>query len=187
MSAAIPVTAGAAPAALPPPPEFVPYRELGDRPHVIVDGAPLRSTVLTLSHWPNNATPAALKRDTSTAIAFAYLDSPAFHQSVRWVSNSHFDEDGLFSMFTLCQPELALRHRRLLVDASAAGDFGVFTLRDAARLCFAVEAFACPELSPLPPEPFAGCERARTARLYPAMLSLLPELLEDRGRARAHP
>lgn len=167
------------PAELPAPARFVPYGELGARPNVIVDGPPQKATVLTLSHWPNNATPAELKRDTSTAIAFAYLDTPALHREQTIVSNSHFDEDGLFSMFALVNPATAMRHREWLVDASRAGDFGVFAHRNAARLAFTVEAFSDPEMSPLPGSTFAVCERHRTARLYSAMLERLPAILAD--------
>jgi len=163
--------------ALPPMPEFVPYGDIGNRPNIIVDGAPLPSTVLTLSHWPNNATPNPLKRDTSTATVFAYLDHPEYHIDVSSVSNNHFDEDGLFSMFALCRPDVALDHRELLVDASMAGDFGVCKQRDAARLCFTVELFASDTVSPLPAATFAGCERQRIAALYQEMLSRLPALL----------
>lgn len=167
------------PAELPEPARFVPYGELGARPNVIVDGPPQQATVLTLSHWPNNDTPAELKRDTSTAIAFAYLDTPSLHREQTIVSNSHFDEDGLFSMFALANPATAMQHRELLVDASRAGDFGVFSHRDAARLAFTVEAFADPAVSPLPKSTFAVCERRRTARLYAAMLERLPAILAD--------
>ncbi|UCG72185.1 MAG: hypothetical protein JSV45_13190 [Chromatiales bacterium] len=167
------------PASLPEPARFVPYGELGTQPNVIVDGPPQKATVLTLSHWPNNDTPAELKRDTSTAIAFAYLDTPALHREQTIVSNSHFDEDGLFSMFALVNPALATRYRELLVDASRAGDFGVFAHRDAARLAFTVEAFTDPEISPLPRSTFAVCERRRTAHLYAAMLERLPAILAD--------
>jgi hypothetical protein len=164
---------------LPEPADYVPYGDLGARPNVIVDGPPQQSTVLTLSHWPNNDTPAELKRDTSTAIAFAYLDTPSLHREQSIVSNSHFDEDGLFSMFALVDPATALQHRELLVDASRAGDFGVFEHRDAARLVFTVEAFADSLVSPLPKATFAVCERRRTARLYAAMLQRLSAILAD--------
>src|SRR5271166_6532835 len=52
---------------------YVPVEELGDRPHVLVDGATRAGSVLTLSHWPQSPTPAALARDTSAQIVFAFL------------------------------------------------------------------------------------------------------------------
>ena len=166
-------------ASLPDPVRYIPYKEIGDRRNIVVDGAPLHSTVLTLSHWPNNRTPEVLKRDTSTAIVFAYLDSPDLYQQVEIVTNNHFDEDGLFSMFALSQPTIALRHRELLIGGGMAGDFGVFTDRNAVRLCFIIEAFTDKRMSPLPKEAFTGCEHQRVTTFYRQMLERLPEILED--------
>jgi len=174
----------AGPGSLPPSPGYRPYRELGDTPNLIVDGAPLASTRLTLSHWPNNATPEALKRDTSTEICFAYLDRPEFHVDVPAVSNNHFDEDGLFSMLAVTRPQLALAHRELLIDASRAGDFGRFETRAATRLVFAVESCADPAASPLARDVFNACQARRVAPLYRAMLEYLPRLLDDLEAAR---
>ncbi|MEQ1801123.1 MAG: DUF6687 family protein [Gammaproteobacteria bacterium] len=166
-----------APPRLPVAARFAPYAAARTLPNIVVDGAPLPSTLLTLSHWPNNQSPPALKRDTSTATVFAYLDAPDLHQSVPWVTNNHFDEDGLFGMYALTEPERALPDRELLVAGSFAGDFGIVTDRDGARLCFAVEALTDPEVSPLPAEIFA--ETDRVAALYTAMLESLPSLLRD--------
>lgn len=163
--------------ALPAPAALLPYAEARQRPHVVVDGAPLPSTVLTLSHWPNNRTPAALRRDTSTATAFAYVDTPSLHVAVPGVTSNHFDEDGLFSMYVVAAPGEALRHRDLLIAGSFAGDFGVVRSRDAARLCFAIETLTDPHDSPLPPAVFAATDRV--AALYGALLPRLPELLDD--------
>lgn len=165
------------PAQLPAGARFSPYAAARHLPNIVVDGATLPSTLLTLSHWPNNQSPPALRRDTSTAIAFAYLDAPDLHLSVPWVTNNHFDEDGLFSMYVVTEPERAHADRDLLIAASEAGDFGVVTDPDGARLCFAIEALTDPEVSPLPPEIFA--EPDRVAALYTAMLESLPALLRD--------
>lgn len=165
---------------------YVPYREVGTQRNIIVDGAPLPSTVMTLSHWPNNQTPDVLKRDTSTATVFEYLNTPELHQQVGIVSNNHFDEDGLFSTFSLCQPEIALRHRELLIGGAMAGDFGVFSSRDGARLCFVIEAFTDKKMSPLPGEVFAQCDRQRVTTFYREMLQRLPEILEDLTEYRGY-
>jgi hypothetical protein len=156
---------------------FVPYGEVGDRPNIVVDGSSLPSTVLTLSHWPNNSTPERFKRDTSTESALAYLESDDPRREADIVTNNHFDEDGLFSMFALLDPRRARPHRQILADASRAGDFGTFRHRDAARLCFVVEAHADPELSPLPRSTFGGPPAARVAALYRQILPLLPDWL----------
>jgi hypothetical protein len=166
---------------LPARARYVPYREVGDRPNIIVDGAPLDSTVLTLSHWPNNRTHPSLRRDTSTATVFAYLDAPELHRDVPVVSNNHFDEDGLFSMFGIVDPATALEHRDLLTGAALAGDFGVGEDADALRLCFVIEAFCDAEESPLDAATFDGCERRRVAALYRAMLERVATLAGDVG------
>ncbi len=161
-----------------PPTRFTPYAAARELPHVVVDGAPLPSTRLTLSHWPNNRSPAAVQRDTSTATVFAYLDRPDLHQPIPWVTNNHFDEDGLFGIYALTEPAAALEDRELLIAGSFAGDFGVVTGADDARLVFAIEALTDPEASPLPASLFA--ETDRVAALYTAMLEALPSLLRDR-------
>jgi len=159
------------------PPRYLPYGPARALPNLVVDGAPLPSTVLTLSHWPNNQTPAELRRDTSTATAFAYLDAPSLHRAVPWVTTNHFDEDGLFSMYTVSRPTEARVWRELLVDASFAGDFGVVRSRDAARLCFIIEGLCDPAVSPLPATVFA--EPDRVAALYRTLLETLPDVLND--------
>lgn len=164
--------------------QYVPYRQVGSRPNIVVDGAPLAATVLTLSHWPVNATPPAYKRDTSTETVLAWVADHDPRRLAGVVTNNHFDEDGLFSMFALLEPRRALACRELLIDASRAGDFGVYRERDAARLCFAIEAHADPALSPLPRALFKTRGAARVAALYGAMLPRLPALLADLGAWR---
>ena len=163
------------------PVSYVPYKEVGSRPNVIVDGPPLASTVLTLSHWPNNKTPDSLQRDTSTQTVFAYLDKPDMHRQVDIVSNNHFDEDGLFSMFSFCYPELAQEHRALLEAGGLAGDFGIVGNLDAAKLCFVIEGFADPAVSPLSERIFRSCEDRRVASFYQELLTRVPDFLEELG------
>jgi hypothetical protein len=165
------------PALTPPPARFTPYAAARALPNIVVDGAPLPTTLLTLSHWPNNQSPPSLRRDTSTATAFAYLDAVHLHQAVPWVTNNHFDEDGLFSMYAITDPLRAREHRDLLIAASLAGDFGVVTEQDAARLCFVIENLTDPDAALLPAEIFD--EADRVAALYTAMLEALPALLRD--------
>lgn len=172
-----PLTPSLASARLPAGARFTPYAAARNLPNIVVDGAPLPSTVLTLSHWPNNQSPPSVRRDTSTATVYAYLEAPELHQSVPWVTNNHFDEDGLFSMYAVSEPERALADRELLIAGSFAGDFGIVTDPDAARLCFAIEALTDPEVSPLPADVFADPDRV--AALYTATLDSLPALLRD--------
>jgi hypothetical protein len=164
---------------LPKSPVYVPYYELGDRPNIIVDGQAQQATKLTLSHWPWNITPKALHRDTSTEIVFAYLDNPEYHQQLPFVSNSHFDEDGLLSMYAVTQPEQALPYRDLMVATSRAGDFAIYSDPEAAKLSFVLAAYADTELSPLPESIFLANAREQVSGLYQHMLKILPALLEN--------
>ena len=56
----------------------------------------------SLSHWPGNSTPPALKHDLSTGIALAWARlSPAERRgllgSFSQVANNHYDTDGALS------------------------------------------------------------------------------------------
>jgi hypothetical protein len=158
---------------------FMPYERLDQSPNIVVDGSPSKGTVLTLSHWPKSGTLAHLKRDTSAAIVFAYLDSPSSHVAADIVSNNHFDEDGLVGIFTLIDPVTAQAHRELLLDAASAGDFGVYRRREAARIAFTISAYADAESSPLPAGIFALPYPEMAAQLYERLLELMPNLLTD--------
>ncbi len=159
---------------------FIPYAEARQQPNIVVDGAPLPGSLLSLSHWPNDESPAAVRRDTSTATVFAWLDQPEPKITAPFVTNNHFDEDGLFSVFALTEPQQALAARELLIAASFAGDFGVVRRRDAARLCFIIESLTDPASGALPAEVFAAPDRV--VALYQAVLPLLPEIIHDLER-----
>ena len=164
---------------LPVPARYCPYSQLGDQPNIIVDGKEQKATVLTLSHWPWNSTPPDLLRDTSTDIAFAYLDSPGHHVNIPLVSNSHYDEDGLLSMYTLVDPANAMANRELMIATSRAGDFAICEDTDAAKLSFILAAYADPEISPLPSAIFAGTAAEQIHGLYATMLAELPQLMKN--------
>ncbi|MDJ0768220.1 MAG: hypothetical protein QNJ12_05475 [Ilumatobacter sp.] len=116
-------------------------------PNVVVDGSPNESTVLALTHWPGIAQPPGMARDLSAQMAFAYLDEPVPHPSAEVVTNNHFDQDGLVSIFALVEPEAALHHRALLIDVAAAGDFATYRDRRAARTSMALSQLASAETS----------------------------------------
>jgi hypothetical protein len=118
-------------------------------------------------------------RDTSTDIVFAYLDSPQHHCDIGLVSNSHYDEDGLLSMYGLVNPANSQTHRDLMIATSRAGDFAFYSDPDAAKLSFVLAAHADPEISPLDKDIFSGSAAAQVSGLYTAMLERLPDLLED--------
>ncbi len=158
---------------------FTPTSQLAERPNVIADGAALPSTVLTLSHWPASPTPPALAEDTSARIAFRYLDSVGDWPAPEAVSNDHFDQDGLVSVYALVSPDEARARQVVLEDVAAAGDFATFVDRDAARVSFALAALADPARSPLGPGLLEAPYPERCAGLYEELLGRLPELVDD--------
>ncbi|MBL8776373.1 MAG: hypothetical protein JNK12_10590 [Acidimicrobiales bacterium] len=156
------------------PLSYVPYAELAGRPNVIVDGSAAEGTVLCLSHWPGTPTPADLRADLSAQMAFRYLRSFDRHGDARLVSNNHFDQDGLVSVFALADPAAALAHEDLLTDVAAAGDFGTYRFRDAARASMIIAAYADEARSPLR-EALAGSADP-SGLLYRTMLPMLLEV-----------
>ncbi len=113
--------------------KYLDYERSRRVPNIVVDGSANASTVVTLSHWPGANAPDGLARDLSAEMAFAYLDNPSAHEDAGVVTNNHFDQDGLVSIFTLCQPEIAMAHREVLIDVASAGDFGKYNERRAAH------------------------------------------------------
>ena len=163
--------------------QYVPYHKLGDSPNIIVDGRSNKATVLTLSHWPNSGTPVSYKDDLSAQIVYRYLEDPCRPEfkGVGCVSNNHFDEDGLISLFSLLHPQLAEEYKEIFVDIASAGDFGVFRNRDAARVSFVLSAWANSDLSPLNSAVFARPYPEVTSILYQELLLRLPKIIEKIG------
>ncbi len=171
---------------------YVPYESLDGRPHVMVDGAARDASVLTLSHWPQSPTPPALARDLSAEIVLAYLEvasawnaarrqpralgssgpAVAAAASAECVTNDHFDEDGLMSVFALVDPSAASGRAALVVDVASCGDFGVVRSDLGAKVSFAIMPLAAAE---------AGAD-AGTLASYEAVLPLVGELLEHPER-----
>jgi len=158
--------------------KFESYERSKSIPNVIVDGTANQATVLTLSHWRQSGTPEPLLADTSAEIVFNYLDSPKYHVDVPAVSNNHFDEDGLVGVFSLINPEFAIRHRELLISVATAGDFGVVRDPLAAKIVFTLNAFADAERSPLPKHLFKLRYPEHAAALYEELIRRLPDFVE---------
>jgi hypothetical protein len=161
---------------------YVPYSEACEVPNVVVDGAANHNAVLCLSHWPGSPVPSGLEADLSAQMAFAYAARGLeLHHPATVVTNNHFDQDGLVSLYALTHPADALPRRRFLEDVAAAGDFATYRDRDAARVSMVLAAYADPERSPFAPLP--ADYDAATALLCAEML---PRLAEMTDRVEAH-
>jgi uncharacterized protein DUF6687 len=151
---------------------------------LVVDGLVPRGP--SLSHWPGNRTPPQYRADTTTEMALRLAEDSRreeFLAGVRWVSNNHFDTDGLLSVWAVLHPQEALRHRRFLVDAARAGDFGTFTSADAVKFDLLVTAFGEPGRSPLRSRRRGESEPEWHQGVYDHLLASLPDLLYS---TRAH-
>ncbi|MEL6716476.1 MAG: DUF6687 family protein, partial [Planctomycetota bacterium] len=145
-----------------------------------------RSGDLHLSHWPGNRTPAALKRDLSTDIAFALLELDAGERDAlladkRALVLNHLDTDGVCALFVLLRPEVAREARELLGQVAAAGDFFAAPSERAVAIDAALRNLTDPARSPFAAElEREGLEGdARRGRLALRSLDLLAELLAD--------
>jgi hypothetical protein len=167
------------------PLKFLAYAASADGPNVIVDGAANAGTRLTLSHWPGSPTPRELLEDLSAEIAFRALAEPDRFDGIDVVSNNHFDQDGLASVYALVDPDAALARRERVIDVARAGDFGTFTDRDSARITFAIAAHDDPEISPLPAAAFDAPYDELCATLYESLLPDFSALLDAPDRWRS--
>lgn len=165
---------------------FVPFHLLGDEPNIIVDGAGNQNSRLTLSHWPGNSTPVEFKDDLSAQIVFNFVENGRPPADVNVVSNNHFDEDGLISLYTILNPDEALERREFLIDVARAGDFSCFEDRDAARVSFVISAWTDPDRSPLKRTVFGGTYDQLTAVLYEELLPRIVQIADRIGNFEEH-
>jgi Family of unknown function (DUF6687) len=158
--------------------KFVPYHLLDGRPSVILDGSPAPGTVLTVTHWPGYPPPAGIEDDLSAQMAFRLLERPELvPDEAEAVSNNHFDQDGLVSVYALVAPDEAVMRRTFLEEVAFAGDFALCRDRDAARVSMLLSALADGDDLPADyPE--------RTGVLYEDVLGRLPELCNHIGSHR---
>ena len=166
--------------------DYIPHHQMDGRPHLMIDGAAMPGTALTLSHWPKSGTPWPLKGDLSAEIVFNYLKQPAFRVDASAATNTHYDTDGLVGIWAALHPAQALEREPLLVEIAKAGDFGCFKDWDGWRVSCALSAYAEGPNSPLPGPVFEGSNADRQGKLYQALLPLLPEMMAAPGRFRPH-
>jgi hypothetical protein len=153
---------------------------------------------LELSHWTNHQTPKELYADTSTEIALNFVKlrqqqrlqqhqqqvknsdtEPTKQQQQQlayyahfdsaWVLNSHYDTDGVLSVWACLQqqqPDMLDRYAHLLVQAAEAGDFREWSSDNGVKLDCALSALL---------NEFSDNEETA----YHAALEQLPDMLHD--------
>ena len=150
---------------------YLEYNASRTIPNVVVDGSPNEGTVLTLTHWPGIAQPVGLAADLSAQMAFRFVRS-GVSAAADVVTNNHLDQDGLVAMYALVEPAEALKHQELLIDVAAAGDFGTYRYRQAARASMAIATYADPHRSPIAAD-LTGPYEEQCAVLYERLLERL--------------
>ncbi|HEX8426839.1 DUF6687 family protein [Hymenobacter sp.] len=109
---------------------FVSFRQLRQQPTIVVDSVGL-CAALTLAHWRGAATPAPLRDDTSAGSVLRALHAPETPgMEATAVTANHFDVDGFVGVWSLLNPELALRHEHLLRLTATLGDFRELNWQD---------------------------------------------------------
>jgi len=165
-----------------PSPIFRPFSpDLDPAAAVMIDGwAP---GFRMISHWPGNTTPARLRHDLTTGSAFLFAELSeaerrAFVGEFSVVTNNHYDADGALSLYTMLEPDVALRHRDLMVRAARSGDLAVWCGPDA----LALELDMVSDLGPFMPfstPPFDAERLGNLARAYERIFARMEELLDD--------
>ena len=158
---------------------YVPFHLLGKKKNIIVDGKGNEFTSLTLSHWPENTTPAQYKDDLSAQITFRFLEDPQLEEDVEVVSNNHFDEDGLVSLWSMLNPDEALSMKDFLVEVASAGDFSKCSITEAHRVAFVLSAWCDPERSPLSRKVFSQSTDELNQALYEELLKRFPNVISN--------
>ncbi len=103
-------------------PAFIPFYEIKSRSNVaVVDAYHPRG--LTLSHWRGATQIPALHDDVSTGIVLNAIEGQHPALDLPFVTNNHFDIDGLLGVWAFIEPELALQYRGILREAALIGDF----------------------------------------------------------------
>ena len=113
-----------------------------------IDGA--FKAKLQLSHWPGNVSPKELKADTSTEMAFNLIESEKrdhYLDGIEFISNNHFDSDGILACYVLLHPEYAKHHRKLFIDIATTSDFSEFTNEEALKIDRVISDIDDPEKS----------------------------------------
>lgn len=161
--------------------KFYYYDFLQDKNKAIsVDGA--FDAKLQLSHWVGNSSPKELKADTTTEMSFKLIEhsnKEKYLDGIEFVSNNHFDADGLLSAFVLLNPDYALQHKNKIINMAITGDFSEFTTEDALKSVIVIESLLDEEKSIMKDEIKNKSYSSAVQYAYEEGFKLIPELIND--------
>ena len=112
-----------------------------------VDGS--APAALCLGHHPESRTPERYAADTGVECALRFLEDPSPPGPFSFVTNDHYDADGVLSAWALLEPEAARHHRELLVAAAECGDYAEVGSEEALQVSAALAGILDHRASPL--------------------------------------
>jgi len=104
--------------------KFIPYDEAhrtSDEELLVVDCYYHRG--LNLTHLYSERVPEAFRSDSSTETVLKWLESEDTRFRPKYVTCNHWDIDGQLSVWCAIYPEIALKHKELLIKTATLGDF----------------------------------------------------------------
>ena len=147
---------------------------------VCVDGA--FEAALQLSHWHGNNSPAELKAETTTQMAFKLIEHKnkrKYLKDITIVSNNHFDADGVLSALVLLNSEFAIKNKTSLINIALTGDFAEFTTGDALKAAFVIESFGDENKSLFKEILIKEKYLEAMQKIYEKTFELVPSLIND--------
>ncbi len=145
-----------------------------------VDGA--FTARIQLSHWPGNNSPQELKADTSTEMAFKLIESDRkeeYLNGIEFISNNHFDSDGILACYVLLFPGYAKHHRKLFIDIATTSDFSEFTSEEALKIDRVISKIDNPDSSIFKGEFQSVGFRQVMQKLTLKTFESIPEIIEN--------
>ena len=161
---------------------FVPFSPNLDPSQVVmIDGYAPRFRMI--SHWPGHGTPASLRHDLTTGSAFLYADlsEPERRDLIgefSVVTNNHYDTDGALSLFTMLRPDIANRHRDLMLRAARSGDLAIWGGSDALALDLSITS-DLESFMPFSTPPYDAQRLGNLSRAYERVFDRMESLLAD--------
>jgi hypothetical protein len=161
---------------------FVPFApDLDPARVVMIDGyAP---GFRMISHWPGHGTAPPLRHDLTTGSAFLYSDMSEAARTrlvgeFSIVTNNHYDTDGALSLFTMLRPDIASRHRDLMLRAARLGDLAIWGGADALALDLSITS-DLESFMPFSTPPYDTQRLGNLARAYERVFERMESLLAE--------
>ncbi len=158
---------------------FKPYFECDGVPNIVVDGTPHKDSNLVLSHWIDSGTDPKWMRDTSTEIVLDFIEEHGVPKDIEYVTNDHYDQDGLLGIYALLEPSYSLKNRDLFVEIAEAGDFGKYKDRKAVRISIAIASMLNPKFEFISSDTLEKPHPELTGIFYKNGIEMIPRLVED--------